>query len=240
MIYYRVNEDSQALFGVTPSGVQMLRRELLDTSRGRIVALLQRDELTVDDIASRLRRTANAVRAQITAMERDGVIRRVSQRAGSTKPAQVFALTAEIEQLLSRAYVPLLTQFVGVFSARLPARQVDDLMREAGKGLARQLAPATRSSQVLRARVFEVSELMNEQLGAITRVTVNGGYVIRGLGCPLAALTGKHPAVCLAIESFVQEAVGVAVHECCHRSGRPRCCFEIKPHKRARETAHSG
>ena len=52
------------------------------------------------------------------------------------------------------------------------------------------------------------SEMMNEQLGATTHVEGNGGYVIRGFGCPLAALTGKHPGVCLAMESLVAEVVG--------------------------------
>ena len=211
----------------------MLRRQLLDSSRGRIVALLQRDELTVDDIASRLGLTANAVRAQITAMERDGIIRRVGQRRGSTKPSQVFALTSEVELLLSRAYVPVLRQFVRAFSARFPVQQVHALMREAGRGLAQELTLERRSSRSLRTRVSAASELLNEQLGAITHVTENGGYVIRGLGCPLAALTGKHPAVCVAIESLVQEMVGVAVRECCDRSGRPRCCFKIEPQKKA-------
>jgi hypothetical protein len=49
---------------------------------------------------------------------------------------------------------------------------------------------------------------MNEHLGALTRVEGNGGIVIRGAGSPLAALTGKHPGVCLAMESLVTEMVG--------------------------------
>jgi hypothetical protein len=44
----------------------------------------------------------------------------------------------------------------------------------------------------------------------------------------LSALTGKHPAVCRAMESLVKEFVGASVHECCERAQRPRCCFEIK------------
>jgi hypothetical protein len=36
------------------------------------------------------------------------------------------------------------------------------------------------------------------------------------------------------MESFVGEILGVAAHECCDRSGRPRCCFEIR--KGDRET----
>jgi predicted ArsR family transcriptional regulator len=204
----------------------MLRQQLLDTSRGRIVTLLQRGALTVDDIASKLELTASAVRAQITAMERDGVVRRVGRRPGTTRPSRVFELTPEVEQLLSRAYIPLLTHLVDVFANGLPPRQVEALLREAGKKLAGELS-ARRPSGGLRSRVAAVSELLNEQLGAVTHVEENGGYVIRGEGCPLSALTGKHPAVCRAMESLVKEFVGVSVHECCERAERPRCCFEI-------------
>jgi predicted ArsR family transcriptional regulator len=205
----------------------MLRQQLLDTGRGRIVSLLQRGPLTVDDIASKLELRASGVRAQITAMERDGVVRRVGRRPGTTRPSRIFELTPEVEQLLSRAYIPLLTQLVDVFANGLPARQVDALLREAGRKLARELSSG-RPSGALQSRVTAASNLLNEQLGAVTHVEQNGGYVIRGEGCPLSALTGKHRAVCRAMESLVKEFVGASVHECCERIERPRCCFEIQ------------
>jgi len=138
------------------------------------------------------------------------------------------APTPEVEQLLSRAYIPLLSHLVDVFTNGLPARQVDALLRAAGKKLAGELSSG-RPSGTLQSRVTAASELLNAQLGAVTRVEQNGGYVIRGEGCPLSALTGKHPAVCRAMESLVKEFVGAPVHECCERAQRPRCCFEIRP-----------
>lgn len=207
----------------------MLRQQLLDTSRGRIVTLLQRGGLTVDDIASQLGLTASAVRAQLTVMERDGVVQRVGRKPGTTRPFQVFQLTAEVEQLLSRAYLPLLTELVQVFANALPAKQVSALMREAGKGLANELPFAKRAAGSLRSRVAAASELLNKELGAVTTYFEgNGSYVIRGAGCPLAALTGKHPVVCLAMESLLGDVLGVEVNECCERKARPKCCFEIK------------
>ena len=205
----------------------MLKKQLLDSSRGRIVTLLRRGGLTADDIASKLGVTRSAIRAQITGMERDGVVRRAGQRPGTTRPSRVFELTPEVEQLLSSAYVPLLTHLVDVFAAGLPADQLETLLRQAGKKLADELPQGRRGIRNLGARVAMASEIINEQLGAMTRVERNGGYVIRGFGCPLAALTGKHPGVCLAMESLVAEVVGVPVRECCDRSERPQCCFEI-------------
>jgi predicted ArsR family transcriptional regulator len=63
----------------------------------------------------------------------------------------------------------------------------------------------------------------------MTQVERNGRVRLRGVGCPLAALTGKHPGVCLAMESLVAEVVGAPVRECCDRSDRPHCCFEVVP-----------
>jgi predicted ArsR family transcriptional regulator len=206
----------------------LLRQQLLDTSRGRIVTLLQASGLTADDIANKLGLTRSAVRIQIAAMARDGVVRKVGKRPGTTRPSHIYELTPEVEQLLSKAYIPLLTHLVGVFAEALPAEQVEMLLRRTGQALASELSRGTRLTEGLTSRAATASLLMNEHLGALTRVEGNGAIVIRGSGCPLAALTGKHQGVCLAMESLVTEIVGVPVRECCDRDNRPRCCFEIE------------
>lgn len=215
--------------------MSMLRKQLLDSSRGRIVTLLRGGGiLTADDIASKLGLTRSAVRAQLTGMERDGVVRRAGRRPGTTRPSHVFELTPEVEQLLSSAYIPLLTSLVGAFAAALSTDQVESILRQAGRRLADELCRGKRPAGNLGSRVSMLSDMMNEQLGALTHVERNGGYIIRGNGCPLAALTGKHEGVCLAMESLVAEVLRVPVRECCDRSERPKCCFEIGGHAEKR------
>jgi len=104
---------------------ELLRKQLLDSTRGRIVSVLQAGGLTSDDIASKLGLTRSAVRVQITAMERDGLVKRIGKRPGTTRPSHLFQLTAEVEQLLSKAYIPLLTNLVDVFAEALTVQQVD-------------------------------------------------------------------------------------------------------------------
>ena len=203
-------------------------RAMHQTSRGRIVAALQRGGLTIDDLAERLGVTANAVRVQIALMERDGVVHKVGRRAGTTRPFQIYALTAEVEQLLSKAYIPVLTHIVRVFADGLPTSQAESMLRAAGVGLADELLAGRKPSGSLRARVFAAKDLLNDQLGATTEVVENGEYVLQGVGCPLAAVSGKHPAICLALEGLVSAIVGAPVRECCDRSARPRCCFKIR------------
>lgn len=164
----------------------------------------------------------------MAAMERDGVVRRTGKRPGTTRPSHVFELTPEVEQMLSKAYIPVLTHLVDVFAESLPAQQTKSLLRRTGKRLAIQMSSGKTPPQDLGTRAAAASELMNEHLGTLTHVEANGRISIVGAGCPLSAVTGKHPGVCLVMESFVSEIVGVPVRECCNRDDRPRCCFEMK------------
>jgi DeoR family transcriptional regulator, suf operon transcriptional repressor len=101
-------------------------------------------------------------------------------------------------------------------------------MREVGRGLAREL-PARIPDGPLSRRVPAASRVLNAELGALTDVeSADGHHVIRGHGCPLAALTGKQPGVCRAIESLLAELLQAEVNECCDRDDRPRCCFEVR------------
>ena len=111
----------------------MLTKQLLDTTRGRIVTLLQTKPLTIDELATELNLTPNAVRAQLMAMQRDGFVHRSGIRPGTTRPSHIFELTTEVENLLSRAYIPLLNQLVQTFANSLPTEQVESLLRRSGK-----------------------------------------------------------------------------------------------------------
>lgn len=208
----------------------LLRKQFLETSRGRVAALLQRGPSTVEQLAAELRLTPNAVRAQLVVMERDGLVRRSGTVAGTTRPSHRFEVTPALEQLLSGAYIPLVTHMVRTFAQGLERDQLFRLMRHAGKSLAQEIRGGNTLSGDLHARVKQANEFLKTEFGAVTRVArKDGGFVIRGQGCPLAALTTKEPAVCAAVETFLQELLGARVHECCDRERRPRCCFEIQP-----------
>jgi len=215
----------------------MLRRHLLDSSssRGRIVALLRRGPRTADEMAVDLKLTSAAIRAQITAMQRDGIVQRAGQRAGATRPSQTFALTADVEQLLSGAYVPLLFELVRESAARLEPKEFRALMRNAGKGLAAGFRRPAPADAPLATRVHDVGALLNDQLGSTMEVQrSNGHYLLRGFGCPLAALTEHHSNVCVAVECLISTLVQAPVQACCDRSPRPQCCFLVGQSKGGR------
>jgi DeoR family transcriptional regulator, suf operon transcriptional repressor len=209
-------------------GAEMLHSQFFQTSRGRIVNALRHDMMTADELARKLGQTKPAIRAQLRSMERDGVIETAGRRPGTTRPFAVYRLTTQVEQLLSRAYTPFLMRLVAVFAARHTPEELEMIMRDTGRGLAEDFAVYTGNGDSLGERLAAASQLLNQELGAVTGVEEDAhGAAIKGTACPLSALTGKHPSACLAIESLLAEYLGVSVKECCDRQQRPRCCFRV-------------
>ena len=200
------------------------RRWSIRATRRRIVDLLRRDPLTIGALAERLDLTASAVRVHITALEREGLVRRAGVARGLNRPAAIYELAPGVHALLCTAYVPFVANLLQAIGEELPAPRVAALMQLAGRRLA---ASHGRPRGTLAQRAHAASEFLNE-LGALTEVDAAGRRLaIRGHDCPLAAAVEGRPEVCRAMESFVAELVRAPVRECCDRRGRPRCCFEI-------------
>jgi predicted ArsR family transcriptional regulator len=180
--------------------------------------------MTVDEVATRLGLSGNAIRLQLAILERDGLIQQTGTRRGASKPARVYSLSGEAELRFSRAYVPVLTELLHVLAGRLAPGEFDALMREVGRRL---MGDRPRPTGQLRQRAEGASALLNE-LGGLARVEEqNGGLMIRSDGCPLAAATQQHPEACNAVESLLTEFAGLCVTKCCDREQRLHCCFEL-------------
>jgi predicted ArsR family transcriptional regulator len=201
------------------------QRQFGKTTRGRIVALLRRGQRSVEELADSLGLTDNAVRAHLTALEREGIVRAVGiRRDGSVgKPATLYGVTQESSALFSSAYSPLLGALLAELGERMSARQLDTLLRGAGRRLASTLpARATFAERVRAGAAFLTG------LGAdADLVQTSEGYEIRGHGCVLSQAVVSCPATCGAMEELLSEVTGARVTERCDRSGQPNCRFLI-------------
>ena len=201
--------------------------KFFESTRGQIVTLLRRANRTVEDLARALDLTDNGVRAHLAVLERDGMVRQrgsVRRSSGGGKPAYVYELTQEGEDLFPKAYEATLRRLLDILSDQLGPKESEALLRSVGRRLAEE--HSTRADGA-HARLETAVEVLNE-LGGLTELEErDGAVVIRGYSCPLAGVTPEHPEVCRMAEALVAEVAGVPVHEHCDRGERPRCCFEI-------------
>ena len=201
--------------------------KFFESTRGQIVKLLRRSNRTVEDLARALDLTDNGVRAHLAVLERDGIVRQrgsVRRSSGGGKPAYVYELTREAEDLFPKAYEPTLSRLLDVLSDQLGSEESEALLRSVGRRLAEE---HTTRADGTHARLEAAVEVLNELGGLAELEERNDTVVIRGYSCPLAGVTPDHPEVCRMAEALVGEVAGVSVREHCDRGERPRCCFEV-------------
>jgi predicted ArsR family transcriptional regulator len=203
-------------------------RKRSESTRGRVLELLHQRVRTVEELATLVDLTDNAVRAHLVALERDGLVQHFGVRhTGARKPPNTYGLTIEAERLFSHAYIPLIGHLLDVLGERLAPEELAALLRAVGRRLARDRAAASPSP---RERVEAAAALLNELGGTADVKAEDGGFVIRSETCLLGAVVQLHPEVCGAVEGIVSEVTGLPTRERCQRqNGRPRCSFQIAP-----------
>lgn len=202
--------------------------KFLESTRGRIVDLLRRRNRTVDELASELGITDNAVRLQLSLLERDGIVRAsgVRRDGGVGKPATFYEIVPSAEAAFSNAYLPFLSTLLRALGERLTPQAFRALMRDVGHRMAGDRPVSDRD---LEERVELASQLLNE-LGGVTTIERSPDgrtLMIRGCGCPLSVAVGERKEVCAAVQVMLSDVIGAEIREHCDRSERPQCCFEV-------------
>lgn len=199
--------------------------KLVGGTRGSLLALLRRSRRSINEMAAALGITDNAVRTHVAAMQRDGMVREAGvERATGGKPAQLFEITREAEEIFPKAYALVLGELIGLLVERRGRREVVDLLREIGA----RAGTRGRLPEAAEARVHAAADALRGLGGDVDVERTDAGWRIRGYGCPLSAVAGDHSEVCALAESLVGQITGGTVRECCDRSDRPRCGFEVE------------
>ena len=197
---------------------------LLGETQVRLLGLLRRSRRTITSLAEALGLTDNAVRLHIAALHRDGIVEQVgTQRDTGGKPARVYGLTREGEELFPKAYALVLGKLVEEIVRTAGRARAIELLRAVGA----QAGAAARQVTTLKQKLEAAAGVFRD-LGADVDVEMTrDGWRSQGYGCPLSAVTSRHPEMCELGKALVEEVVGAAVTERCQRGDHPRCAFEI-------------
>lgn len=204
------------------------QRQLGKTTRNRVIALLRREQHTVEELAAALGLTDNAVRAHLAALERENVVRQEGiRRDGAVgKPATLYGIAPDSSAVFSTAYAPVLGALLAEMRTRMTPRQIESILRRTGK----RLAGALPARATFDERVRASANLLTGMGADAELVQTATGYEVRGHGCVLSKAVIECPATCVILEQLLRDACGADVKECCDRtSDRPNCRFTISP-----------
>jgi len=197
---------------------------LIGGTQAKLLHLLRRSHQTITALADALGLTDNAVRTHIAVLGRDGIVEEVgTQRDTGGKPARVYALTKQGEELFPKAYALVLGELVAEIARKDGWPHALKLLRAVG----RQLAPDVSVPSDPGARVAAAAAALRSLGGDVDVQRTAQGWRLQGHGCPLSSVTAQHPQVCALAKALVEDITGQAVTECCERGDRPRCGFVV-------------
>jgi predicted ArsR family transcriptional regulator len=197
---------------------------LLGETQARLVGVLRRSHQTISGLAQRLRLTDNAVRLHVAALRRDGMVQDVGTlRDTGGKPARLYGLTREGEELFPKAYALVLGKLVEQIVRTQGRERAIQLLRAVGA----QAAAGARAGKSAKQRLEAAAGVFRD-LGADADVEKTAdGWRLQAYGCPLSAVTHGHAEMCEVGKAIVEEIAGTPVAECCDRGAHPRCGFAI-------------
>lgn len=197
---------------------------LVGDTQVRMLGLLRRSRQTITSLSQALGLTDNAVRMHVSALHRDGIVEQVgTQRDTGGKPARVYGLTREGEELFPKAYALVLGKLVEEIVRTQGRERAIALLRAVGA----QAAAGAHNGASPKQRM-ESAAAAFRSLGTDAEVQqTSAGWRLQGYGCPLSAVTSDHAEMCELGKALVENVVGGPVKECCQRGDHPRCAFEI-------------
>jgi predicted ArsR family transcriptional regulator len=201
-------------------------KRFFESTRGRIVTLLRKGSMTVNELSEELGLTDNAVRAHLLALERDALVTQQGTVKGFRKPHYTYGLSESARDLFPRPYGILFNRLLASVRAALSKPGFITRLKEVGQSIGAEKSAGLSGDRTER---INSALLAIESLGGSAEVVDESGHtVIRSSGCPFAEAVEEHPEVCKVTESMLAEILGEQVDETCDRTAAPKCRFVIK------------
>ena len=169
--------------------------------------------------------TDNAVRGHVAALSREGLVHDAGvQRDTGGKPARLYALTREGEELFPKAYALVLSSLIEEIARTEGRDRALALMRSVG----RRMASGAETRDDPEAGIAAARDALRSIGGDVTVTRTDHGWNVEGYACPFSAVTAEHAEVCEMARAMIEGITGLPVSECCRRGDKPRCAFTIE------------
>ena len=188
--------------------------------------MLRRDHLTVNEMATMMGVSRNAIILPLRQLEAEGLVEAIENVRGKIgKPAVVYHAVAGFEDNESNAYPAFTELLLDALSEDQSTKEIERTMVNIGRKMALQLnvdEDAGFSTRLATARQFV------DGLGANTAAErKEGTTIVRCFNCPLARAVRREACVCKAVSSFFAHATNMEVIESCIRDDKLVCQFKF-------------
>jgi DeoR family suf operon transcriptional repressor len=201
--------------------------------RAVLYALRRRGQGTAEDVARHLDMTVSGARQHLSALVEDGLAeaREIPRPVGHRgRPQLEYVVSDRADSLFPKAYGELTNELLGYMSEsdstlvdQLFTRRRDERIRNAQA----RLAPL----KSLKAKVTELTRILDEDGYLATCDPMRGGYRIVEHNCAILAVARKYGQACTSEIDFIRTVLpGTTVERVSHIiEGAHHCAYEVRP-----------
>ncbi len=193
--------------------------------------LLNRQRLTINELAEAVEINPISVRHHIARLEADGFVSSEQERHGVGRPRRVYYLTQAGMELFPSRYVTLSSRLVEQLKENLSQELVASLFTKIGVGLAEDRVSADSLAKLsTHDRLDLVKQLLVKE-GFTVEIEENSGqYVIKETSCPYVHVGQEHREVCLVDLSLISTIMSTPVQRTqCILDGHACCAYVAAP-----------
>lgn len=186
-----------------------LNLQLQPTRRKILLALKKAGGMTAGELSELLGMTSMGVRRHLNILERDGLVSFDSEQRGLGRPAYVYQLTANADNLFPKTYHVLANELLGYLDE-------DDLGRVFERRAERRLrlARARLAGLGFREKIAELARILDEDgyLAEWEQVD-EGTYLVTEFNCAIHDVAYRYRQACASELDFIRALLPEAVVE---------------------------
>lgn len=201
---------------------ELKRSLLLELKRGGAAAIAA--------LAKPLGVTGEAVRQQLSVLEKDGWVRRKPgpRPAGRGRPTALYSLTAAGEELFPKAYDALAVELIDTVAGQMGPEALEKILAALAEARVKRLSPAMKGLP-LEKRLERLKELYlsEDPFMSVERRGKELRLIERN--CPFFGVASRRPALCSVTVNAMSRLLGRRVsREERFQTGHGRCAFLVK------------
>ncbi|MDT2193184.1 metalloregulator ArsR/SmtB family transcription factor [Paenibacillus larvae] len=197
-----------------------------ETSTRKIILTMLKTSgpFSVSDMAKELGITEMAVRRHLNTLDRDGLLQSKLVRQGMGRPAQVYSLTSQADDLFPKKYQQLTLELLDMLAADL------------GKEWVQELFDKRKERMYFSYKLFMEGKTLSDKVSALAKIQNENGYMVewepvgeetyelKEFNCPIAQVANEYEHACACELSLFESLLEAKVErkECLAKGGQ--CC----------------
>ena len=199
--------------------------ELLSDRQRQLISRLHSSQngCSIDELATALEVTKNAVRQQLVGLERDGLVAISGTEATGGRPRELYALTDRGREIFPRQYSWFGELLLGTLKEQLGGTRLKEKLFALGQSVGQSVATLSVAGTSRAERAAKLAQAMTG-LGYSARHIAGprGAQTLEAKNCVFHRLAQQHPEVCqfdLGLMSAFSQS-SVTHGECMVRGGQ--------------------